>query len=64
MVKVIRDTCLMFKINIYIYIYYIVKEKLKSFLRNNTALIFKFIYIYINLLKVLNFNQLIKRVFI
>ena len=48
-----RDTCLMFKINIYIYIY-IVKEKFKSFLRSNTALILKFIYIYIHLLKVLN----------
>ena len=40
------------------------KVKSKSFLRNNTALDYFQIYIYIYLLKVLNFNQLIKRVFI
>ena len=42
--KVMRDTCLIFEINIYIYIYSI--RKIERFLRNNTALIFKFIYIH------------------
>ena len=47
------------------YIYSESKIK-KSFLRNNTALNYfqVYLYIYIHLLKVLNFNQLIKRVFI
>ena len=39
------DTCLMFKINVYIYIYS--ESKIKNFLRNNTALNYFQVYLYI-----------------